>query len=85
MQRSPESFTEIIDALGGGYALGGRMGLPTGTTSAMRTRDSIAPGYWPQVIQIAEAVGLAGVTYETLARLYAARRKRPAPRQTEAA
>lgn len=77
MQRSPESFTAIIDALGGHASAGLLLGIPPGTASAMKSRDSIAPRYWPRLIKVCAIHDVAGVTYETLARIYAARRARP--------
>lgn len=73
-----QSFSDIIDALGGSGVLSKALGLPLGTTSAMKTRDSIPPEYWRDVVSLAKSRGVDGVTYERMAVFAAARKKRVA-------
>lgn len=68
------TFSSLIDALGGSAALGRIIGKPIGTASAMKTRDVIPPAHWGAIVRAAADAGLPGVTHESLASLYAARR-----------
>lgn len=70
------SFTDLIDKLGGYLRLSEALGLPRGTVSAMRTRNSIPPEQWPAVVREAQRQGLVDITVESLAELRAPRQKR---------
>lgn len=72
------TFSALIDALGGSAALADIIEKPLGTASAMKTRDTIPPIYWGAIVRHAKTVGLDGVSYEGLSRLYASRRERVA-------
>jgi len=71
-----QTFSALIDALGGSAALAEIIGKPIGTASAMKTRNVIPPAYWQEIVQHAAAAGVRGVSHELLASLYATRRER---------
>ena len=71
-----ESFSDLIDKLGGYLKLSEVLGLPRGTVSAMKTRNSIPPEHWPVIAREAERLGLPGVTLDSLAELRGPRQKR---------
>lgn len=73
---SYQTFTALIDDLGGSAGLADILGASVGTASAMKTRDVIPPAHWDAVVRAASERGLNGVSVETLARLYADRRER---------
>ena len=62
-----DSFSDIIEAMGGPAAFGAAIGIPDSHARAMKTRDSIPPEYWPRTVRAAEAKGLAGVTAAVMA------------------
>lgn len=64
-----QTFSQIIDALGGYAKAADAIGVPTGTVSAWKTRDSIPPAYWHRLVNAATAMNLAGVSLEALARM----------------
>lgn len=51
------------------------MGLPYVTARAMRVRNSAAPNHWPKLVEVAEAKGIEGVTFEWLTGLRKAKSK----------
>jgi hypothetical protein len=81
------TFQAVIDALGGPacYARGiieidGKLGMTVQYAPHLRRRNSIPPKFWPATVKLAKARGLAGVTHETLAAIYAAERTKRAKR-----
>lgn len=64
-----QTFSQIIDALGGYAKAADAIGVPAGTVSAWKTRDSIPPAYWHRLVNAATAQGISGVSLETLARM----------------
>jgi hypothetical protein len=69
-----QSFSSIIEALGGSAALGRIIGKPIGTASAMKTRDVIPPAHWDAVVRGAAEAGLTDINHELLSKLYVSRR-----------
>jgi hypothetical protein len=80
-----ESFSDVIDAFGGVVPFRDAMGLPDVNARQMKARDSIAPGYWPDVVRLARERNIEGVTLDLLARLAAAKLKERAARPERAA
>jgi hypothetical protein len=66
-----DSFSRIIEALGGPAAFGAAIGIPDSHARAMKTRDSIPPEYWPATVRTAETKGIAGVTADAMAKIAA--------------
>ena len=77
-----QTFSQIIDALGGYAKAADAIGVPAGTVSAWKTRDSIPPAYWHRLVNAAGSQGIAGVSLETLARMS---ETKPAAKNNEAA
>jgi hypothetical protein len=71
-----ERFASIIDAFGGAGALAQILGLRDSHVRTMRARNSIPVEYWPALITAAADRGVPGVTFETMARLAAAKREK---------
>ena len=66
-------FGGIIAAFGGPGAFSTELGIPASHARAMKTRDSIAPAYWPLLIRKARKRGMWWVTEERLLSYYAER------------
>jgi hypothetical protein len=62
------SFIQIIEAFGGPIPFGNAVKIPSSHARTMKARNSIPPGYWPDVVAEAEKRRLHGVTYEALAK-----------------
>jgi len=60
------SFTELLSALGPLEPIADRLGLTVAAVSNMKTRNSILAKHWPALIDMANQVGIGGVTYELL-------------------
>lgn len=73
------TFEEVFEAFGGPAALSKETGIPTYHTQTMKTRGSIPPGYWSEVVDAAARLGIEGVTLETLAAIAAAKAGREPP------
>ena len=72
-----ESFSDIIDALGGPTAAMQALGAPSPQAVwNMKARNSIPARYWPRLVAAMAERGIVGVTHEGLARL-ASRRGGP--------
>lgn len=67
------TFSSVIDAFGGPASFSAATGIPAGHVRAMKTRNSISPGYWRRVATAAAEKGIAGITFEKLAGLAAAK------------
>lgn len=65
-------FASIIDAFGGPRSFALELGIPASHARAMKTRDSIAPVYWPALIKKSRKRGM-WLTEEILVALYARR------------
>lgn len=65
------TFSELIDELGGYLAVSEELGVPKGTASAMKTRNSIPPKHWAAITKLAQRLGKPTVTIEMLAGLSA--------------
>lgn len=68
------SFAEVIDALGGTAQFARAVGMKPNTAKMAKSRDSIAPAWWPAVTGAAVAVERQDITVERLAELAARRR-----------
>lgn len=77
-----QTFSQIIDALGGYAKAADALGVPAGTVSAWKTRGSIPSAYWHRLVNLASTQGVDGVSLETLARMS---ETKPAAKQDEAA
>jgi len=82
------TFRAVIDAFGGPacYARGiieidGRLGMTVQYAPHLRRRNSIPPKFWPATVKLAEKRGMAGVTHEALAAIYAAERTKRAAKR----
>ncbi len=73
-----DSHADIIKALGGYLKVAEALGLPSGTVSAMKTRNSIGPEHWAGVVAEAKKQGKDEITLELLASLKEPRKKRDA-------
>ena len=68
-----DSFSAVIDAFG--YAeLAKLLERPEGTVSSWKTRDSIPPEVWQQIVTEAEAKNIKGISLSVLAGLAAKKR-----------
>lgn len=76
MQSRVETFGGIIDAFGGAAAFGAAIGIADSHARTMKARSSIPPSWWPRVVAEARARNLTWITYETLAGLVAAEKRR---------
>lgn len=74
------SVDEIIDALGGTKAVAEAHGVNLSVVSSWRFRRSIPADRWRDIVALAEARGVEGLTFETLAVLHA----KPRPELAEA-
>jgi hypothetical protein len=68
-----KTASDIIESLGGYSAVAAGLGKPAGTVSAWKTRECIPPRAWRDIVQLADRLGIAGVTLEILAAAYADR------------
>lgn len=64
-----QSFSDVIAAFGGVVPFRDALGLPDVNARQMKQRDSIPPGYWPRIVEVARERELDGVTLEVLADL----------------
>lgn len=64
-----QSFSDLIDQLGGAAAVARFAGLKPGTVQQMKSRDSVQPRYWPFLIKLAQQKQVAGVTHDALIQL----------------
>jgi hypothetical protein len=69
-----DSFSDLIDKLGGAAAVAVVLGIPESHARTMKARDSIPVERWERVVGAAKARGLSGVTYEALTKLAASKR-----------
>ena len=76
-----DSFNDIIDAFGVD-ALAAIIGKDESHVRTMKARDSIAPEYWPALIEAAPRTKAKGLDYRTL---HALRQRRFAPPEHERA
>jgi len=67
------TFDDVFDAFGGPAALAKETGIKPFHAQTMKTRDSIPPAYWPEVVKAAERLGKSDVTLEALAAIAAAK------------
>jgi uncharacterized protein YjcR len=63
------TVAQVIDAFG--YAaLATKLGIPAGTVSAWKSRNSVPSDHWLAIAALAKAEGKDGVTLETLAQMH---------------
>lgn len=67
------TFSDVIDAFGGGPKFAQAIGLPASHGRTMKSRDSIPSSRWLRVVAAAQENGIPGVSLELLARIEAAR------------
>lgn len=72
-----DSFAAVIDAFGGNEGFSEKTGIVPSHVRAMRSRSSIAPLYWPRIIDAASNHGVSGITHELLTTLYCERWGQP--------
>lgn len=59
----------LIDALGGGAALAGKLGdCTSGRVRQWKIENRIPPKYWLGIVEIAEAEGVQGIDFRWLDR-----------------
>lgn len=68
------SFTDVIDALGGTAKFARAVGMKPNTAKMAKARDSISPGWWPAVVEAAKEAGRDDITSDRLIALAAQRR-----------
>lgn len=68
-----QSFSEVIDALGGIAAVSEDLGAPYPTVGAWKSRDSIPGEWWQPIVRVADLRGIP-ITLEILAGIAAKRR-----------
>lgn len=68
-----DSVAAIFSAFNGVTAVADMLGLPLGTVSAWKSRESIPSQYWRKLVDAAARLKIAGVTYEALAKIAATR------------
>jgi hypothetical protein len=68
------TFEEVFSDFGGPASLARATGLSPVHAQTMKTRDSIPPAYWPQIVLAARQRGIDWITAETLAEIAAAKR-----------
>ncbi len=66
------AFARLIETCGGARVVGPALGVPESHARAMKTRDSVAPTYWPAFIKLARRRGV-WLTEEMLVAAYAQR------------
>jgi hypothetical protein len=64
-----ESFSSLIDCLGGAAVVAKFAGGKPGTFQQMKARNSVPTEYWPALIALAQERGVAGITHEYLTEL----------------
>lgn len=79
-----DSFSSIIDALGGPAVVAPAISANTEAVRKMASRNSVRPEYWERLIDLARERRVAGVTYAALTRI-APPRKRREPNKTKRA
>lgn len=72
-----QNVSEIIDGLGGNTRFAELFGKKQTTASEMRRRKSIPVEYWPRLVEVAHARGIA-LDYETLVKIHAEQPKEAA-------
>lgn len=70
-----ETFADIIRELGGPAEYGRAVGISTERAAEQRSRNSIAPAYWPAIVNAANERGRSDITADLLADIYAHRRQ----------
>jgi hypothetical protein len=68
------SFADVITALGGTARFAMAVGMKPNTAKMAKARGSIAPNWWPQVVEAAKQAERPDITMEKLAELAANRR-----------
>lgn len=76
-----QNLSDVIDAFGGYAKMADAIGCPPGTASAWKTRGSIPVRYWARIVEEAEVLGIAGITFELLGRIAAAPRPEAVTRE----
>jgi hypothetical protein len=73
-----DTFSAVIDTLGGSATLSKAIQQEPGTVRQWRFRDNIPPEYWPGIVSYAKRRGKGGITAATLAELAASKKSRAA-------
>lgn len=68
------TFEDVFSEFGGPASLARATGLTPVHAQTMKTRDSIPPAYWPQIVNAARQRGIEWITAEKLAEIAAAKR-----------
>jgi hypothetical protein len=68
------SFSEVIDALGGATKFSRAIGMDPNTGRAARKRESIAVSWFPKIAELAAERGRHDITVEKLVELASERR-----------
>jgi hypothetical protein len=74
-QRRPRSFSEVVDRFGGDQRLADTLRVARVVVAAWKHRDSIPPAYWEQIIEVARARDMLGITMRSFVELAARVRK----------
>lgn len=69
------TFEDVFAAFGGPTRFADAVGIKPFHAQTMKTRDSIPPGYWSDVVKAAAELGIKGINLEALARIAAAKRE----------
>jgi hypothetical protein len=71
-----ETFSQVIEAFGGPSGYAAALGIPAPHARAMKTRDSISPGYWRRTAAAAVDRNIVWITFEKLAAIAASNAER---------
>lgn len=77
--RRMDSFTAIIEVLGGPSVVASAINANTEAVRKMARRNSVNTEYWEGLIELARERRVSGVTYAALTKIKPPR-KRPAPK-----
>ncbi len=66
-----DSFAKILDALGGTTAVAAAIDVPPTTVASWKSRGSVPPVYWSELVKLARKKGAAGVSLQRFAEIAA--------------
>lgn len=63
------SFSDLLTALGTLQSVGDRFGVTAQAVSNMKIRNAVNSRYWPFIVEMADEMGVPGVTFAFLVEL----------------
>lgn len=79
-----QTFEDVFSAFGGAAKFAEATGVTASHAQTMKTRDSIPPAYWGDVVSAAARIGLEEITLEALADIAATKRQASARQEVGA-